>query len=104
MWLISFSCNLSVFIAITSRLSVSFGMAQRHWIEKVQTRLRVTSAMLADMKAVKMLGLSRSMVLVIQGLRADEIHTSRSYRKLLVAMILLGNYTLTYPQHQAHGH
>lgn len=77
------------FIAITSKLSSSLGGKQRRWMEKVQERLRVTSAMLGDMKAVKMLGLSRVMLPVVQGLRVDEINTSRSFRKSLVALILL---------------
>jgi hypothetical protein len=80
----------TVFIAFTSKLSSSFSAAQRRWIENVQARLRVTSAMLGDIKAIKMLGLSRTMVSVIQALRTDEIRSSRPYRKLLVEMLLLG--------------
>lgn len=59
------------------------------WMEKVQERLRVTSAMLGDMKALKMLGLSPAMFRVVQDLRVDEISVSRSFRKSLVALILL---------------
>lgn len=87
----------TVFIAFSSRLSSSFSAAQRRWIEKVQARLRVTSAMLGDIKAIKMLGLSRFMVPVIQGLRANEIRSSRSYRKLLVEMLLLGKCPFANP-------
>jgi ATP-binding cassette subfamily C (CFTR/MRP) protein 1 len=50
----------------------------------------VTSAVLGDMKTIKMLGLSRVVLPVIQGLRADEIRTSRSFRRLLVAVVMLG--------------
>ncbi|OGM47940.1 hypothetical protein ABOM_002790 [Aspergillus bombycis] len=78
-----------LFVAGSSKLSFSMNTAQRRWIEKVQERLRVTSAMLGDMKAVKMLGLSGVLLPVIQGFRSREIETSRSYRKLLVAMLLL---------------
>lgn len=70
---------------VTARTKV----AQREWIEKVQKRLAVTSSMLDDMKAVKMLGLSRVMSTIVQGLRRSEIETSKAYRKLLVWMILL---------------
>jgi len=42
------------------------------------------------MKAVKMLGLSQVVLPVIQGLRMDEIKTSRSFRKLLIAVMMLG--------------
>ncbi|KAK3319769.1 ABC transporter [Cercophora scortea] len=78
-----------VFVAITSKLSANFGNLQRQWIEKVQERLRVTSAMLGDMKAIKMLGLSRAVLPVIQGLRLDEINTSRAFRSRLVTVISL---------------
>lgn len=63
--------------------------SQRRWIEKVQERLQVTSSMLGDMKAVKMLGLERVMSDLVQRLRRDEISTSKSYRKRLMAMVLL---------------
>lgn len=63
--------------------------AQVAWIEKVQERLRITSTMLDDMKAVKMLGLSTVMSDMIQKLRKVEIQTSKVYRKLLVWNVLL---------------
>ncbi|KAJ5279506.1 ABC transporter [Penicillium angulare] len=78
-----------VFIAATSRISFYLKDAQVKWIEKVQKRLRATSAMLGDMKAVKMLGLSRKMLPLIQDLRIEEINTSHSYRKYFIAMIML---------------
>lgn len=59
------------------------------WIEKVQERLRVTSNVLDDMKAVKMLGISTVMSDMIQKLRQVEIQTSKVYRKLLVWNVLL---------------
>lgn len=79
-----------VLIAITSRVSVFYSAAQRRWVEKVQERLRVTSAVLGDMKAIKMLGFSRVVLPIVQGFRMDEIKTSRSFRKLLIAVIMLG--------------
>lgn len=59
------------------------------WIEKIQERLRVTTTVLGEMKAVKMLGLTDVMSTMIQRLRTDEINTSKSFRKLLVATLLL---------------
>ncbi|KAJ5107116.1 ABC transporter [Penicillium angulare] len=78
-----------VFIAATSRISFYLKDTQVKWIEKVQKRLRATSAMLGDMKAMKMLGLSRKMLTLIQDLRIEEINTSHSYRKYFIAMIML---------------
>lgn len=78
-----------VFIVITSKVSVLLMTAQTRWIEKVQERLRVTTILLGEMKAVKMLGLTQVMSTVVQGLRVNEIKTSKAYRKLLVIIILL---------------
>lgn len=63
--------------------------AQMQWIERIQERLKVTTAMLGEMKAVKMLGLTQVMSNGVQKLRTDEINTSKSFRKLLVATLLL---------------
>ncbi|KIX01229.1 uncharacterized protein Z518_08954 [Rhinocladiella mackenziei CBS 650.93] len=80
---------VTVFVVATSKISVAAKNAQVDWIEKVQERLRVTSTMLRDMKAVKMTGLSGVMFDIIQSLRMGEIKTSRAYRKLLTAMVFL---------------
>lgn len=80
---------ISVFVAWTSRLTTATRLAQKAWIEKVQERLRITSSMLNDMKAVKMLGLTQVLFSVIQGARRTEIQTSRAFRKLKVLNILL---------------
>lgn len=78
-----------VFIAITAQLSVSTKREQRRWIEMVQERLRSTTKMLGNIKAVKMLGLSDIMSKVIGQLRADEIRISRGFRVLLVVRVVL---------------
>ncbi|KAF3798626.1 ABC transporter FUM19 [Colletotrichum gloeosporioides] len=78
-----------VFIAIMSKISVASRTAQMEWIEKIQERLRVTTIVLGEMKAVKMLGLTDIMSTTIQRLRTNEINTSKSFRKLLVATLLL---------------
>ncbi|KAI1858524.1 uncharacterized protein JN550_012571 [Neoarthrinium moseri] len=80
-----------IFFAATHPLTRAAKSAQKQWIERVQDRLRVTSSMLDDMKAVKMLGLSRVMSNIVHGLRKTEIETSKRYRKLLVYLILMSN-------------
>ncbi|KAK2779173.1 ABC transporter [Colletotrichum kahawae] len=72
-----------VFIAAMSKISMATNTAQKRWIEKIQERLRVTTTMLSEMKAVKMLGLTQVMSNTVQNLRTDEIETSKSFRKLL---------------------
>ncbi|KAI0126998.1 ABC transporter [Xylariales sp. AK1849] len=76
-------------IGVTVPMSNSVRKAQVAWIEMVQERLRITSTMLDDMKAVKMLGVSSIMSEIIQKLRQVEIQTSKVYRKLLLWNVLL---------------
>ena len=88
-----------VFIAATFKLASSIKNAQRQWIEKIDERLRVTSNMLGDMKAVKMLGFSDVISSMISGLRKTEIDTSKRYRKLLIAELLLCELPMLSAQH-----
>ncbi|OAA36246.1 ABC transporter, transmembrane domain, type 1 [Metarhizium rileyi] len=78
-----------VFVGITSKVSASAGTSQRQWVEKVQERLRVTTAVLGDMKSVKLLGLPTVLSNMIAAIRVDEIDTSEGFRKIIVATILL---------------
>lgn len=78
-----------VFIAATSRVAASASPYQRQWIEKVQERLRFTSTVIGDMKSVKLLGISNVVSGIIRTMRLDEIRTSRAFRKIIVATILL---------------
>jgi hypothetical protein len=73
----------------TSKISAHAGSAQRQWIEKVQERLRVTSDALGNMKAIKLLGLTNVLAEIITRLRLEEVHTSKKFRKILVATLLL---------------
>ncbi|UKZ82921.1 hypothetical protein TrVFT333_010721 [Trichoderma virens FT-333] len=78
-----------VFIGATLPLSASTSTAQRLWVEKVEDRLRLTSHVLENIKAVKMLGLSEKLSSIIQGLRQTEIAASTAFRKLLIWRIVL---------------
>ncbi|OQO08332.1 hypothetical protein B0A48_06202 [Cryoendolithus antarcticus] len=80
---------VSIFIAITSQIAAAMNTAQGRWIERIQARLRVTSAFLDDIKAVKMQGLTGVLANTIRDLRTAEIETSKAFRKLLVGMLLL---------------
>ena len=82
-------CFNLVFIGATSKVSLLSKTAQMRWIERVQERLRVTTVLLGDMKAVKMLALTQVMSTILQRLRVKEIDTSKAFRKLLVVTLLL---------------
>jgi ATP-binding cassette subfamily C (CFTR/MRP) protein 1 len=85
-----------VCIAVTSRVSLLRQTAQTRWIEKIQERLQVTSSLLGDIKAVKMLGLTQVMSSLVQKLRVDEINTSKSFRKLLVTTLLFCEFLINH--------
>ena len=65
---------------------------QRAWIEKVEERLRLTTNMLANMRTVKMLGLSSRMFSVIYKARDVEIENSTRYRWTLIGQIFFCKY------------
>ncbi|PNP47179.1 hypothetical protein THARTR1_10684 [Trichoderma harzianum] len=81
--------RIAMFIAITSQISVATQNAQVAWIEKVQERLRATTTLLGDIKAIKMLALPQVVSTLLTNLRTNEIKTSKTFRKLLVATLML---------------
>jgi len=72
-----------------SAVARHFGPAQRSWVERVEKRIAVTASMLGDMKAVKMLALSRVLEPVISRLRVAELKTSEKFRSLLIWQIMV---------------
>ncbi|KAF5671237.1 ABC transporter [Fusarium heterosporum] len=80
-----------ILLAITAPLGPMMKTAQLQWIQKVQERLRVTTAMLENMKAVKMLGLSDVMSSIIDKARKNEIASSAAFRKILVLQLIASN-------------
>lgn len=85
-----------MFIASIFYLSPFAKKAQREWVERVEERLKLTSYMLGDMKAVKLLGLSDRMYSMIQKLRELELKTSTKFRKLLLWQLFLCTSTRTW--------
>lgn len=65
------------------------GQAQGQWVERVQSRISMTSNLLRDIKSVKMLGLSDVMYKTITKLREAELKTSERFRKFLIGEIAL---------------
>ncbi|KAM0240790.1 hypothetical protein ACHAP5_007825 [Fusarium lateritium] len=80
-----------IIIAMTGPLGPMMKTAQLQWIQKVQERLRVTTAMLESMKTVKMLGLSDVMSSIIEKARKNEIASSAAFRKILVLQLIASN-------------
>ncbi|KAJ5727128.1 multidrug resistance-associated protein [Penicillium malachiteum] len=78
----------------TTRISTLSKSSQKRWIERVETRLELTTIMLSNMKAVKMLGLSETLRNLVDSLRKVELQTSRKFRKLLIWQIFLFNFPI----------
>lgn len=72
----------------TFKLSSLGKTSQKRWIERVEKRLSITSSMLCDMKAVKMLGLTDKMFEIVHHLQWMEVETSRQFRKIFIAQVL----------------
>ena len=70
-------------------ISAKTAPAQKAWVQKIQARLEITSTMLGDMKAVKMLGLSGILFNIIFKLREAELRASSHFRRLLVLIVAL---------------
>ncbi|KAJ5728595.1 multidrug resistance-associated protein [Penicillium malachiteum] len=79
-------------LLVTTRISTMSKSSQKRWIERVETRLELTTIMLSNMKAVKMLGLSETLRNLVDSLRKVELQTSRKFRKLLIWQIFLSNF------------
>ncbi|KAJ5634865.1 multidrug resistance-associated protein [Penicillium herquei] len=79
-------------LLVTTRISTLSKSSQKRWIERVETRLELTTIMLSNMKAVKMLGLSETLRNLVDSLRKVELQTSRKFRKLLIWQIFLSNF------------
>ncbi|KAJ5949963.1 ATP-binding cassette transporter [Penicillium verhagenii] len=98
---VNVSCVVPGVITIGSVLAVAplssrMGQAQGQWVERVQSRISMTSNLLRDIKSVKMLGLSGVMYKTITKLREAELKTSERFRKLLIGEIALSNVPATF--------
>lgn len=68
------------------------GVARLAWNEKIETRVAKTSNILAQLKSVKMMGLTPPMSSSVQNLRNAEIKTSLTERRLRVVLHALSKY------------
>ena len=63
---------------------------QAMWLEAIERRISATSAMLSNMKGIKMCGLSETLLQSLQKLRVDEMRISKGFRKLLIWNMCFG--------------
>jgi hypothetical protein len=77
----------TAFVLVTFQIAAWSNKYQKSWIEKVEERLSVTSSILGDMRAIKMLGLSDKLFNIIDRLRQAEISESVKFRRMLISQI-----------------
>lgn len=63
------------------------GPALKSWNLSIQKRVSQTSGVLAQIKAIKMIGLEKVMTSLIQNLRESEITTSRGVRQIRIILV-----------------
>ncbi|KAL1981835.1 hypothetical protein VTN96DRAFT_2080 [Rasamsonia emersonii] len=95
------ACIVPAIISLASVLamvpvSTRSGEAQKQWNKRVEKRLAVTSSMLGDMKAVKMLGLTDILFTLISKFRKIELKTSERFRKLIIWQVVFSNVPLDF--------
>ncbi|KAJ5627981.1 ABC transporterintegral membrane type 1 [Penicillium lividum] len=93
------ACVLPAVIAVvcilaTGPVSARSGEAQKKWVGHIQERLAVTTAMLGDMKAVKMLGLEVVLFDILTRYRKVELSASKRFRKLIVGIVMLSSVSV----------
>ncbi|KAK0643329.1 putative ATP-binding cassette transporter [Cercophora newfieldiana] len=63
-----------------TQISKVIGGRQRIWVEAVQKRIAITSSALAEIRSVKMMGLSSLLSSIIQAQRVEETHRMAGFR------------------------
>ncbi|OKL62437.1 hypothetical protein UA08_02671 [Talaromyces atroroseus] len=71
-------------------------MLSEAWVERVEKRISITSTILGDLKAIKMLGLEQVLTSLITGLRQIELNTSARFQKLIFAQVVISNVPLNF--------
>ncbi|KAF8849622.1 putative multidrug resistance protein MDR [Acephala macrosclerotiorum] len=77
---------------ITSYSTEGIGPARGEWNSGVEKRVSTTSSMLAQIKGLKMMGLTDYMSELIQNLRVAELECSKKFRMFIVRIILITNF------------
>ncbi|KAJ5937598.1 ABC transporter integral membrane type 1 [Penicillium verhagenii] len=90
------ACVLPAVIAVgcifaTTPVSAKCGVAQKKWVGHIQERLAVTTSILGDIKAVKMLGLEAILFDIITRYRKTELDASKRFRRLIVGIVMLSS-------------
>ncbi|OBT93873.2 hypothetical protein VE01_08497 [Pseudogymnoascus verrucosus] len=91
------ACFIAVIPAVVCSIVTSYstegiGPARGKWNSGVEKRVSTTSSMLAQIKGLKMMGLTDYMSELIQNLRIAELECSKKFRMFIVRIILITNF------------
>lgn len=86
------ACVIPIILAIlsatcTAGISSASNKRKVIWMEAVQTRIGITSAMLSSMKGVKIQGLIDVLTRTIHNFRVQEIKRANGWRKLVLGTV-----------------
>lgn len=84
-----------VLIVASLLLSLRAGPRQKIWFDAVGRRVAATTAILANMKGMKLMGCQRSVHSMLSAARRDEIKRSQSFRIFLIMITTLCKPTPT---------
>ncbi|KAI1099495.1 hypothetical protein F4804DRAFT_321707 [Jackrogersella minutella] len=62
----------------------SMGEGQKRWMAGVQKRVGLTSGVIANMKNIKLSGLTEPVARLVEKLRIDELNAGSNFRKLMI--------------------
>lgn len=76
---------------VGSIVAMNFIMSrQAMWLEAIERRISVTSAMLGAMRGITMSGLKQVLFDNLQNLRIEELRISKKFRRLLIWNMAFG--------------
>ncbi|KAF5565576.1 ABC transporter integral membrane type 1 [Fusarium napiforme] len=81
------------FVAATVPVTQKIGTAQGSWNAAIEKRVNLTSAILSNLKEVRILGIGSYTSGLLQRLRVDEITPSTHFRRLMAGIIVLSQGT-----------
>ncbi|CAG8303457.1 unnamed protein product [Penicillium salamii] len=80
-----------IFIASSFAMGSAISTRQKHWLGATEKRINLTTSILGSIRNVKVLGLTRTMSSMIEGLRMEELETSKKFRRLQSIRICMVN-------------
>ncbi|KAF5565480.1 ABC transporter [Fusarium phyllophilum] len=81
------------FVAATVPVTQRIGTAQGSWNAAIEKRVNMTSAILSNLKEVRILGIGSYTTRLLQRLRVEEITPSTHFRRLMAGIIVLSQGT-----------